>query len=230
MPTLQQQIRAGYQRLADRPLPTRWIRMQPDLVRYPNPAALVGTIRDPDRPTDADQIVRALAAISHEHTDAGTVLLEALAWGLSSGMNRRLSAEFRDEILVELSIVILDAQDLDQLDKLASRLVRRAQARARRRHRMLAANRDRELQVPPAELRTISPVDVAQLATDRAHLTTTLCRIRGHLDSGRLSQRSWEDCRDGYLVPAIGGPRLQRDRSRTYRGRQAVKAVLAHAY
>jgi len=229
MPTLHQLIRIAYQRLADRPIPVRWIRMQPELVRYPNPAALVGTIRDADRPTEADQIVRALAALAHEHTDAGTVLLEALAWGLSSGMNRRLSAEFRDDILVELSIVILEAQDLDQLDKLASRLVRRAQARARRRHRASVETREREVQIVATGHHLSSVVDVAQLATDRAYLTATLCLIRGHVEGGRLSESSWQDCRDGFLAPAIGWNRLQRDRSRTYRGRRAVHAVLFHA-
>jgi len=229
MPTLHHQIRTGYERLADKPLPARWIRMQPDLVRYPNPAALVETIRDRDRPTEADRTVRALAALTSRDSDAGTILLEALAWGLTSGTNRRLSAEFRDDILVELSLVILEASDLAQLDNLATRLVRRAQARARRRYQTVAGNRDRAVQMSPDDVRVTSPVDVAQRATDRAHLTATMGLIRSHLEDGRLSQRSWEDCRDGHLAPAIGGLRMQHDRSRTYRGRQAVRAVLTHA-
>jgi hypothetical protein len=229
MPTLQQQIRAGYRRLADRPLPTRWIRQHPELARYPNPAALVGTLRDRDRQTDADQIVRALAALTHGDTDAGTVLLEALAWGLASGMNRGLSAEFRDDILVELSLVILEATDLHQLDNLATRLVRRAHARARRRHRVTVENRERELQVSPTDMQLHSDMDVAQVATDRAYLSATLLLIGGHIESGLLTERAWVDCRDGFLAPALGWSRLQEDRCRTYRGRRAVKAVLSHA-
>ena len=229
MPTLQQQLRSEYRHLDNRPLPARWIRRHPELARYPNGAALVGTVRDRERLTDADQIVRALAAISSHDSSAGTVLLEALSWGLGSGMNRRLSADYRDDLLVELSLVILEADDLAQVDNLATRLVRRAQARTRRRYRTSIATREREVQVAPTDLRAPSTVDVAQLATDRAHLTATMRIIRNHLENGRLSDRAWEDCRDGCLAPAIGGPRLQHDRSRTYRGRQAVKDVLVHA-
>lgn len=228
MPTLQQQIRAEYRRLADQPLPARWIRQHPALARYPNAAAIVGTIRDRDRLTEADQVVRALAALTRGDTDAGIVLLEALAWGLASGMNRGLSAEFRDDILVELSLIVLEATDLHRLDNLATRLVRRAHARARRRHRAMTEHREWEVQVSAAELHLPSSTDVALAATDRAYLTATLQLIRSHIASGRLTERSWEDCRDGFLAPAMGWSRLQEDRCRTYRGRRAVMAVMSH--
>jgi hypothetical protein len=227
MSTLQQQIRSSYQRNAHRPIPGRWIRQQPILSRYSSRSALVTVIRDDDRITEADGVIRALVALNQIDSEAGTALLEALAMTWPS--SRRLSAEFRDEILVELALVILEAADLNDLDRLATRLTRRAHARARRRYETARTTRDRERTMPPAELIPRSEVDVAQHATDRAMLTATLETIRGHVATGRLPERAWTDFRDGRLAPAAGWRRLQADRSRTYRGRRAVMAVLGHA-
>lgn len=227
MPTLQQQIRTSYQRNAHRPIPGRWIRLQPTLSRYSSRSAFVSVIRDDDRTIEADGIIRALVALNPVDPEAGTVLLETLAVTFPSP--RRLSAEFRDEILVELALVIVEATDLEDLDRLAARLIRRAHARARRRYETARTTRDRERTTPPEDLSARSEIDIAQQATDRAMLAATLCAIRGHIATGRLPKRAWEDYRDGRLAPALGGRRLQADRSRTYRGRRAVMAVLGHA-
>lgn len=226
MPTLHQQIRTSYQRNAHRPVPGRWIRLQPTLSRYSSRAALATVIRDDNRTIEADGVIRALVALNPIDPEAGTVLLEALAVRLPS--HRRLSAEFRDEILVELALVILEATDLEDLDRLAARLIRRAHARARRRYEAARTTRDRERTMAPEDLSPRSEVDVAQQATDRAMLTATLETVRRHVATGQLPERAWNDFRDGRLAPALGWIRLQPDRSRTYRGRQAVASALAH--
>jgi hypothetical protein len=227
MSTLQQQIRSSYQRNAHRPIPGRWIRQQPILSRYSSRSALVTVIGDDERTVEADRVIRALVELNQTDPDAGTALLEALA--MTSPPTRRLSAEFRDEIFVELTLVILEAADLEGLDRLAARLTRRAHARARRRYETARATRDRENAMPPETLSARSDIDVAQHATDRVMLGATLDTIRRHVASGRLPERAWEDFRDGRLAPAVGWHRLQADRSRTYRGRRAVMTVLGHA-
>jgi len=58
MPTLQQQIRTSYQRNAHRPIPGRWIRLQPTLSRYSSRSAVVMVVRDDERSAEADSVIR----------------------------------------------------------------------------------------------------------------------------------------------------------------------------
>jgi hypothetical protein len=192
-------------------------------------ADLVDAVRNYREPVVADQVVRALASLAHHDTDAGMVLLEALVWALRSRAGGNCSGAFRDEALVELAIVVLEADDLAELDNLPQRLARRAHARVSRRLQVESATRRRELAIGDIELQIPHPDDPADIATDRAHLAATLAVIDRHVESGRLSERAWEDCRDGWLAPSVGWWRIQPDRARTYRGRRAVEAVLAHA-
>lgn len=229
MPTLHHQIRTAYRHLATRPVPASWTARQPALDRYKSCAELVAAVRGTDRPAEADRVVRALAAIAHHDDDAGTVLVEALVWAMRSRLAGNSSAEFRDDALVELAIVILEADDLDRLDNLAQRLVRRAHSRASRRLQATLSAKALECQIGDAEHHLSSDDDPAVVAADRAHLDETLAIIDHSIQTGQLSPRAWEDCRDGWLAPAAGWRRTQPDRTRTYRGRRAVEAVLAHA-
>ena len=226
MPTLHQQLRVAYTTLARRPLPLRWLKQQPALSPYRSAADVVTAIRDESRPRRADDTVRAMIAIAHIDSDAGTVLLEALVWPLRSRVGNNCSAEFRDEVLADLAMLILEADDLDQLSRLPNRLARRAYARARRRLDSEQALRWREPQITSD---IPLPDDIAEIATDRAHLQATLATIEHHIATGRLSAKAWEDYRDGSLAIAAGWWRIQPDRTRTYRGRRAVEAVLVHA-
>jgi len=227
--TLHQQVRRAYRRLSNRPIPESWIAQHRQLAVLHRVDGIVAAVRDESCPQVADETVRAMVALARTDDDASTVLLEALVWPLRSRIGNGSSAEFRDEVLTDLAMVILEADDLDQATHLPARLARRAYARARRRNDLEQLNRYRELQITPTEMQIAVPDDIAEIATDRAHLRATLATIEGHLATGRLSAKAWEDCRDGCLAPAVGLRRTQPDRTRTYRGRRAVEAVLAHA-
>jgi hypothetical protein len=218
MPTLQDQIHYEHKRLAARPLPARWIRQHAELARYADHASLVAVLRDRSRVIDGDRIVQALTQLAHDDPNATNTLLEGLSWWLRGGIYRRLSVGYRDEILIELSVVILEASGLEHLDKLQARLLRRAHARAGRRHQTAYRGRRREVSLTEDVLDPPTTVDVAAIAVDRVQLASIVETIHEHIDAGRLSRRSWEDCRDGVLAPALGLTRLQDDRCRTSAG------------
>jgi hypothetical protein len=226
MSSLYRDLLVAYTRLAPRPLPTRWINDQPFLADFATPAHIVAAIRDDSRRTRADDAVRAMVSVARTDPAAATVLLEALAPMLRARMGPTTTQAFRAEVLSDLALVILESDDLDQLRLLPKRLARRAYARARRRIDTERLHQTREWHLT---YETPVPADVAEIATDRAHLHAVHQKIQKGIRDGDLTVTAWEDYRDGRLAPAVGGWRIQPSRTRTYRGRQAVDAVLGHA-
>jgi len=225
MTSLHHQLRRNYRQLAARPVPEAWTDRHMVLRSYATVADLVAAIRDHHRPDCADDTVRALADLARHDNDATAVLLEALVWHLHSVTGPGTTTEFRDDLLVDLVFVIHDSGDLDRVNRLPKPLARRAYARARRRTEGERLYYERTARLSEAGLSE----DPAEIATDRAHLHAIHQTVQEHIERGAITQAMWDDYRDGRLAPAMGWWRTQPDRTRTYRARRAIEAVLPHA-
>ncbi len=225
MTSLHHQMRRNYRQLAPRPVPEAWIARHPVLGSHATIADIVAAVRDSHRPDRADDTVRALVALSRADNEATAVLLEALVRHLHSVTGPGTTADFRDDLLVDLVFVIHDSDDLHQVNRLPKRLARRAYARARRRIEGERLYYERLAQLPEATLSD----DVAEIATDRVQLQAIHQTVQENIERGAITQAAWDDYRGGRLAPAVGWWRTQPDRTRTYRARRAIEAVLPHA-
>jgi hypothetical protein len=217
-------LRSSYQRLATRPVPITWLRSEPYLAAYRTPAEIVAAIRDEDTCERSDATLRAIRRLARTDRDAATVALEALTIYLSFQLPARATEVFRNDALSDMAMVLLEDND-DHGRRLARRLARRAQARTSRRAR-LEQRCAEPLHVVDDVL---DDADVAEVATNRAHLHEMHQRIQAAIKDGSLARAAWDDFRDARLAPVIGGREGDVSRTRSFRGRRAVHAILDHA-
>jgi len=231
MPDLYGELTTAFTRIAARPVPPRWVDREPVLTGHASIATVHETIRYDLRTGLVDDTVRALVHLAPDDPDAALTVLHALAVFIPSRVGPRPSVQFKEEVLVDLACVILDAGDVDHLDQLPKRLTRRAYRRARRRIETFDRYREHEKPVEMADLSSAITTadDVADLATNRAHLHAFQRSVKTAIDEGRLRADTWEAYRDGRLAPAIGAQRGDATRSRVYRAARTVERELVHA-
>jgi len=229
-----QAIERAYLHLARRPIPTSW-RAQPALHDQTSIVGIVDTIRDQNDQCRSDRMIRTLAQLGRNDTDAHTVLLHALADGLRRRLGRTTTTEYRADVLADLAIVILEADDLDLRDRLAARLQNRAHNRAHKRNRRVRVRGERHPTTidpcPPERLTRlhdrVSHTDgVAELATDRVALSQFHAAIVRAIDGGELAATVWTSYRDGRLarvfvadLPAT----TSRERTETHRAGRRLR-------
>lgn len=243
-----QALERAYLHLARRPIPPLW-RDQPALRDQASIVAIVDTIRnhaDQRAQHRSDQAIRALATVGCNDSDAHTVLLHAIADGLRRRLGRTTTSEYRADVLADLAIVILEADDLDRVDRLATRLANRAHNRAHKRARRVHLRGDRHPTtvepLPPERLtRLHDRVDhtdgVAELATDRVALARFHTAVLGAIAGGQITTAVWDSYRDGRLTRAFVADlpvTTSRERTETHRAGRRLRPfvdaqLLAHA-
>jgi hypothetical protein len=230
MSYLNTDVRRAYARLADRPIPRGWSAKQPVLSEHPTPASLVTAIRDDSDVERSDTVVRALAALAQAGTeDAAVVLLEALAREALRRAGTGSSSEFRDEILIDLTCVILDSGDLAGTDRLAERLTRRAHSRTARRNFMSHRRAATEVAID-AGLELLEPVpSVEGQVLARIQMEHVRDLLDAALASGELPDYVWQRFRDFRLAPLLGFDRPAFNRRRVHDHGIEVRQHLAHA-
>src|SRR4051794_7258337 len=93
-----------YRHLALRPAPPAWGSGLRSLDQ------LVATIRhDQPDPNESDAALRHLLAVGRNEPEALTVVLYALAPALRARIGRAVTEDYRADVLVELSFVLLDS-------------------------------------------------------------------------------------------------------------------------
>ena len=242
-----QALERACRHLARRPIPERW-REQPALRDQTSIVAIVDTIRDAaDRQAQdrSDRTIRALATVGRRDPDAHTVLLHAIADGLRRRLGRTTTSEYRADVLADLAVVILEADDLDRVDRLATRLANRAHNRAHKRSRRVHLRGDRHPTTvepcPPERLtrlhdRFSHTDDVAELATDRVALDRFHTAIVRAIADGELTAAVWDSYRDGRLTRAFVADlpvTTARERTETHRAGRRLRPfvnaqLLAH--
>lgn len=230
MSYLNTDVRRAYARLADRPIPPAWVATQPVLAEHATPAALVAAIRDDSDIALSDAVVRALAALAQQRIeDAAVVLLEALAPEALVRAGTSSSSEFRDEVLTDLTCVILDSGDLVDADRLAERLTRRAHSRSARRNFMSHQRAATEVAID-ASLELFEPVpSVEGQVVARIQMEHVRDLLEAALASGELPEYVWHRFRDFRLAPLFGFDRPAFNRRRVHDNGIEVRQHLAHA-
>lgn len=230
MSYLNTDLRRGYARLAHRPIPPAWSTKHPALAERATMAALVTAIRDDSDLGQSDALVRALAALAREHVeDAAVVLLEALAREALIRAGNGSSSDFRDDVLVDLTCVILDSDDLADADRLAERLTRRAHSRTARRNFMSHQRAATEVAID-AGLELLQPVpSVEGQVLARIQMEHVCELLEAALASGELPEYVWHRFRDGRLAPLLGFDRAPVNRRRVHDYGIEVRQHLAHA-
>jgi hypothetical protein len=235
MPDPYRDLERAYSRIAHRPLPPRW-SAEPGLHGLVDTAAVVETVRKHNpHPERSDGAVRALVHLRHRDPDTLNVLLHALAVGLRRRLSRAATAEYRADALGDLTMVILEADDLDRLDRLVPRLQNRAHNRAHKRNQRVRVRGVRHVTTidpcPPERLSLLDDErrqseDVAALAIDRAALAQFHDAIRRAISSGELPEHIWDTYRDGRLrreLVAQIPPTTSRQRTDTHRARLRIQ-------
>ena len=229
MPNLHRQLQTSVARMAKRPVPTTWTEAEPELAPYPTVAAAMAAIGGDGEVHQADRTIRALIRISHRDPDAALVLLDALLPAISRCIGHVTKAEFRREVLADLAIVILEADDTERVDHLAHRLTKRAYRRTMRRIETETRFRNHKLELDEALDAPTCTVGIEDLVTDRIHLTEVGLQVEQAITEGRLSAQTWAAFCEGKLLPAITGERRPVDRRATYGATQVVRRQLDHA-
>lgn len=229
MPNLHRQLRTSVTVLAKRPVPTLWTEAEPELASYPTVAEVLAAASGDGDVHRADRTIRALIRISHGDPDAALVVLDALLPAISRCIGHVTKAEFRREVLADLTIVILEADDTERVDHLAQRLAKRAYRRTMRRIETETRFRNHKLGLDEALDAPACTVDIEDLITDRIHLAQVGLQVDRAITEGRLSAQTWAAFCEGKLLPAITGERRPVDRRATYGAGRVVRRQLDHA-
>lgn len=205
--TLFDELDAAYQRLTGRPRPA-WLTT----VTKTDLPGLVATIRD-DRDHDpriqrtADTALRDLIGVGRSESDALTVALYALAPRLRAGLGRAITDDYRDEVLTDLALVLLDSPLHGP--GLARLLLRRAHSRTRRAARRAHTRGTRNVRTTaPRDPATLALErdpgdDVATIVARRVDLDRFATAVRAALGAGQLSEAAWTVYREHRLRRAV---------------------------
>lgn len=236
--TLFDELDAAYEHVAGRTCPD-WLAG----ITSADLPTVVEAIRrgahDPQARQVADTFLRDLITLGRHQTDALTVALYALAPQLRAGLGRAVTDDYRDEVLTDLTMVLLDSP-LDGTG-LARLLLRRAHSRTRRAARRTHTRGTRNV-------RTIAPADPTTLARQpdpRDDIATTVARrvdldrfaaaVHTALDTGQLSESAWTIYREHRLrraVDTVEHPSTSHERStatRTARQLEPLITTYLHA-
>ncbi|MCW2750730.1 MAG: hypothetical protein JWR83_1840, partial [Aeromicrobium sp.] len=205
-------------------------------------AGLMAALRTnrPD-PARSDDLLRKLVRVGQIHSDAQTVLLQALAPDLRRRLSRSATDEFRQDALTDLTFAIHDAcqrGELEHQTDLARRLVNRAHNRTH--NRTWRTNRSGVMRLtvvqplPPERLpehRTVTVGEsgdaVAELAVARADIAAFGAAMNAAVVSGAVTAIGWSAFRDHYLraelVNLPGAP--SRVRSAAHRASGRVRMI-----
>lgn len=228
-PTIHQQIRAAVANTANRPISTSWLKAEPALTTYRSPADIVAAIRrDPASPA-TDETLRSLLRLSRHHGDAATVVLDAILPTVSRCIGRTAHPMFYEDVLTELTLVILEAEADDLIDQVARRLAKRAVRRSLRRVELENRHRDGRIDLDERFDSLESGIAVEDQALQRTELAEISQRIRVAIEAGRLTTWAWTAFLDGKVLPAVTGDRLPVDRRRTFSATRMVRRHLTHA-
>lgn len=203
---LYQSLDATSARLAGHAPPAAW---RTGCATY---ADVVFTIRDdyPD-PSRSDAILRRLLDTDMSRSDASGVVLDALAPALRSRLGRSVTDEYRDDVLTELALVILDT-DRATLDRpgLAHRLVNRAHTRAyKASQRTYQRGAARPITIAPTDPARFSDGDIACSGdiADTVAVNVDLHRFMAAAEAavrtGHLSASVWAAYRSHRLARAV---------------------------
>lgn len=171
---------------------------------------VVAAIRNdrPD-PTVSDMTLRALITLGRrDEPDALTVAMHALAPKLRSRLGRAVTAEYRDDVVTDLALVLLDSPL--ETSRLAARLVNRAHNRtykaARHAHTRGEINLVQIIPTDPQRLRTTTTDgdgDVATIVARRVDLARFTQAVHTAIGRGDLSETAWTAYRDHRLRRAL---------------------------
>lgn len=219
---------------------------EPALQAHATVDELIATIRNcRDGCGRSDAIVRCLARVGEKEPDAWTVLVYALVAMTWPRMGREVSDSHQREVVGEVTIVLLEALtrgDLDRLDALAWRLVKRTHSRLRR-DTLSDTTRGKQRQftveaTPPDRLARVahagSFVDdaVGDAAVASLELSRVVATINSAIESGDLPAKAWADFRRLYLSRVLYSdlsPTTGQERSALWRARKAVCPRLARS-
>lgn len=207
-------------------------------------------IRQFDDTQASDVALRRLAAHrgSNEHgcptnADAVTLIVGALAPQLRAWTSRGRSAEFHDDLLGDLALVVCDAidrGDFQTCDRLAARLRWRAHVRTSKRLRRTRVHGERNLTVTDPcspEVLTILHAEHTQSSSDpvgdaavaRFELGKFAASCRGAVEAGSLPAKSWDEYREHRLRRMLvesDGPVPDADRKRAERAAAKVQVII----
>lgn len=226
--TIHQQIRAAVANTANRPIPTSWLKAQPALATYRSRADIVAAVRSAPGSPVTDETLRSLLRISRLDGDATTVILDAILPTVSRCIGRTAHPMFYDDVLTELTMVILEADTDNLIDQVARRLAKRAVRRSLRRVEIENRHRDGRLNLDEGFDSPVIASSVEDQALQRTELTEIARTITGAIDAGRLTSGTWTAFLDGKVLPAVSGERLHVDRRKTFSATQMVRRQLAH--
>jgi hypothetical protein len=188
---------------------------------------------------NSDRCVRTLATIGAHDQDATTLLVAGLNRLLQPRLRHGQSAEFRNDALTELVLVIADAierGDLQHLDRLATRLTWRAHTRL---HKSAKRARQRGT-VHPVTTDPVAPdmlptdgyghpePDIADIAATRADLRRFAAAVTRDVATGTVPDRAWAAYRDRRLARVIARRRPATSSERRSAA-QAAPAIRRHA-
>lgn len=201
---------------------------------------VVDAIRqDKPSPTRSDDLIRAMAKRASE-SDVATVLLHALAGPLRARLGRTVTDEYRADALGDLTFVVFDATERNELERctrLAHRFANRAHNRTHKRTRRVT---ERGVQatttiepLPPDRITLLAAAptygndEVADTAAVRVDLHHFATAIELAISTGDLDQHVWLDVRDNRLrgLFAESRPRTNRDRATTSAHGRVIKAI-----
>jgi hypothetical protein len=190
---------------------------EPPLDAYDTVDSLLAAIRHcHDGCGTSDAVVRSLARVGETEPDAWTVLVYALVGMIWPRMGPEVSDAHKSEVVGEVTIVLLEALtlgDLDRCDALARRLVKRAHSRLQR-DTLSDTTRGKQRQftvasAPPDWLARAAHAgslvedrvgDAAAARVDLGHVVST---IHNAVASGDLPEKAWADYRDIRLARVL---------------------------
>jgi hypothetical protein len=150
-------------------------------------------------------------------------------------LRRRTTGARRDyqiDILSDLTMVLLEASELDRLDNLVHRFVARAHTRAAKRtHRAIERHENgAQWHTLPCTYEddiivAVDPSDPADLAVDRAILHSLRAAVRRAVDAGAVPASTWERYVTGRLQQVFTPQRLT---SGTITAARRARHRLAH--
>lgn len=235
------ELEHAYLDIARKPLPHPWLS-EPVIAAHKSVTGILDAIRadthNPASHVQSDDTIRALARLGRHDPHARIVLLHALAAEVRRRLGRATTSEYRADVLADLAIVVLEADDLDQVDRLATRLANRAHNRAHKRSRRVRTRGERHPTTidpcPPERLTRLHDSQshsdgVAELATTRAALDQFHASIRHAIATGELPETIWTRYRDGKLARAVhsGLPATTaRQRTETHRAGRRLKTYI----